>query len=433
VPQPQRLLALASALLAASAAFAQNHYASPVWYIDQTDAGYSDFIIQTSGAFPPGAIHEFVSGEWGAAIGYDGIESVLPPPQRTMWLEPDWSYPAWTTNSAFAVVSPGSFPFDMDGDGLPEGSAVISNGDVEITLGWDFVDTVDGTPMGRGGGSSIRSSRYVMLVTYTITNLQATTMNGVRFYQFLHGHPANDERPMVRAVYDTALYPGPLQGFRYDVTEWSTSTGDPSGEPTGCLFEDHIGFATEIAPADFGLGSYRGHEDRPETGLHVDVENDTLGNQTSFGPDEVAGATRIDLGSIAPLASASVRVLLSIRSDDLSPNATTVAACARMQDTGADPFLALDKGACGATTPDQPWDVIVGDLRALSDAFGVAPLGTVECVANDVSEDRVTLQTLLSDCRRAVFVLARKGAGLAFDYGMATGGSFRYPLAGDCP
>lgn len=428
-----RIVLVLAAALVAAAANAQNYYASPLWYIDQTDAGYSDFIIQTAGPFPPSRIHEFVSGEWGAAVGYDGIQNRLPAPQRSMWLEPNWTYPYWTTNSAFTTVVPGSTPADGDADGLPEGSAVIGNGDVEVTIGWDFVDTVDGTPMGRGGGASVRSNRYVMLVTYTIKNVKPTTLTGVRFYQFLHGHPANDERPTVRAVYDTAVYSGPFQAFHYDVTEYATSTGDIAGEPTGCALEDHIGFSTELAPADFGLGAFPGHDGRPPTGLHVDVENDTLGNQTSFGPDDTAGATRIDLGSLASGASASVRVLLSIQSTDLSPNGATATACARMQDTGGDPLLRLDKGPCGSSVPDQPWDVIVGDLRAFSDPLQTTPLGNVECVANDVAQDRVTMQTHLSDCRPAVFVLARKGAGQQFDYGTATDGTNRFTITGDCP
>jgi len=35
-----------------------------------------------------------------------------------MWLEPNWTYPYWTTNSAFTTIVPGSAPFDLDGDGL---------------------------------------------------------------------------------------------------------------------------------------------------------------------------------------------------------------------------------------------------------------------------------------------------------------------------
>lgn len=427
------LLPLAALTCAASTAHAQNTYTSPTWYTDMTDAGYSDFIIQTAGAFPSGRIHEFVSGEWAAAIGYNGIENILPPPQKSMWLEPQWIYPTWTTNSTFLTSVPGSFPTDTDGDGLPEGSSVIDNGDVEVTIQWDFVDTVDGTPMGIGGGASIRSDRYVMLITYSIKNLKATTLTGVRFYQFLAGHPANNEQPTVRAVYDTTSYSGPLQSFRYDVTQFATNTGDAEGLPTGCMFTDHIGFSTETAPADFGLGPYRGHDERPATGLHVDVENDTLGNLTSFGPDEVAGATRIDVGSIAPGASSSVRVLLSIHSNDVSPNAVDAAACARIQGTGGDPSLRLDKGVCATSVPDQPWDVVIGDLRNLSDPFGATPLGNVECVANDLPQDRVTLQTRLSDCRQSIFVLARKGAGQQFDYGLSSNGNPRFPTTGGCP
>lgn len=424
-------LALALAGLA-TAASAQSELTTPDWYITVSDAGYSDFIVYTAGTFPPEWLHEFISGEWAAAVGYDGIQNRLTPPERTMWLEPTWDYPTWTSNSAFNVLTP-AFPVDTDADGMPEGSAVIENGDVEITISWDPVDTVEGTPMGKGGGVSIRSNRYVLLVTYAIKNIKTTTLTGVRFYPFLHGHPANDERPAVRAAYDTTAYTGPLQEFRYDVTQWSTNTGATDGSATGCSYMDHIGFSTELAPADFGLGHFRGHIDRPTTGLHVDVEIDALGNQTTFGPDEVAGATRIDLGSIAPNATKPVRVLLSLRSDELSPQAVTATACVRFQDVGLDPQIRIDRGACGASSGSTPWDAVVGDLPTLLDIGGMIALAPVKCVASDATQDRVTVHTPLSDCRRAVFVLARRGAGQQLDYGASSAGFSRLSLESACP
>lgn len=60
-------------------------------------------------------------------------------------------------------------------------------------------------------------------------------------------------------------------------------------------------------------------------------------------------------------------------------------------------------------------------------------LGGVECVANDVAQDRVTIDSTLSDCRGAIFVLARKAGGIGFAYGLSSNGSFRIPLDGDCP
>lgn len=422
---PLALLGIAPPVLA------QQEYASPHWSITMSDYGYSDFIEYTAGAFPPGWIHEMISGEWGAAIAYDGIPLTLP--ERAMWLEPEWVYPNWTTNSNFTVIQPLDFPQDLDADGLPEGSSVIANADVEITISLDVQDTVSGTPMGEGTGS-VASSRYVLLTTYTIKNLRATTLTGVRFFQFLHGHPANDETSQVRAFYDTTTYAGPLQDFRYDVTQFSTSSGAIDGSPTGCTFRDHIGFSTEIAPADFGLGPYRDHVVRPATGLHVDVEQDILGNQTTFGPDQVAGATRIDLGSIAAGATKSVRVLLSFRSDDLSPNLSTPAACVRIQPgAGTDPEIRVDRGACVSPSPSTtPWDVISGNLESLVEGGGIVTMGTVECIASKVLVDRVTDVSPLSDCRRGVFLLARQS--LPFNnYGTSSAGSIRFPGPGDCP
>ena len=40
---------------------------------------------------------------------------------------------------------------------------------------------------------------------------------------------------------------------------------------------------------------------------------------------------------------------------------------------------------------------------------------------------------MLSDCRPALFVLARKGAGQQFDYGLASDGNPRFAVSGDCP
>ncbi len=431
--RPALLLLLAGTVhaLASGAARAQD-YATPDWYVILGDAGYSDFIIYTSGAFPADYLHELISGEWGAGVGYDGI--ALPAPQRTMWLAPTWDYPAWDTNSTFEVVEPLSFPEDLDGDGLVEGRSIIANADLEVAIDYDFVDTVDGTPMGRGSGMAFPSNRYVLLVTYTLRNLRATPLTGVRIYQLLHGHPANSEEPVVEAFYDTTLHPGPFEEFRYDMTQRAVNSGAIDGSETGCMFEDFIGFSTEVAPGDFGLGTYRGHISRPATGLHVAVENDTLGNETAFGPDEVAGASRIDLGTLAAGASAGVRVLLSVRSADITANQVAAGVCVRAIETPDGLDLRVDKGACqGGAPASTPWDLLVGDLAALQDVGGTIVLGGSTCAGNDVAEDRMSLSTTLSDCRPGVFLLARRGGFLEFDWGGGSSGSRRFAGGSDCP
>lgn len=416
-------------VLLASPAVAQERYATPDWAIDLSDYGYSDFLIYTAGPFPADWIHEMISGEWAAAIAYDGIPLTLP--ERAMWLEPDFAYPTWTTNSNFSVIEPLSFPFDADADGLPEGFSVIGNADVEIRLDHDFVDTVTGTPMGEIGGS-VLSNRYVLRTTYTIRNLRATPLTGVRLFAFLHGHPANDERNTVLAAYDSASYPGALSTWRYDVTQRSQNTGAIDGSPTGCLISDRIGMAMDVPPADWGLGHYRGHGGRPATGLHLDVENDTLGNQATFGPDEVAGALRRDLGTLQPGAAATVQVLLAVRSEDLSPNRSAPEVCVRVQPDSPAPRLFVDKGACGsASNAPNAWDIVAGSLDHLFEEGGVVLLGTTECVANDLAVDRATDRTVVSDCRKGVYFLAREAPGTTL-YGSSSAGSIRFPGDGDC-
>lgn len=319
------LLVVLVALLSPGRASAVT-FISPDWFIDITDSGYSDFLNYTSPPasllFPPSSDpnadgYDMLSGEWAAAIGYNGIQSSQGITESSMWLEPNFEYPDWTTNSTFSVVDPIAID-GVDGSGLPFGHSTIATSDVSIRIDYAFVDTLTGTPMGldpaSGGGGVIFSNRYVLDQLYTITNVSDADLTDVRFYQFLHAHPANNETPGVEAVYDTSLYAGALSGFRYDVTQFSTNTGDPNGEPTGFLFTDHVGFSSDAQPDDWGFGTYVGGDIvfRPPSGLHIDVEQDTLGNETSFGPAQVAGAQMWITPVLAPNASASRRVVLSL-------------------------------------------------------------------------------------------------------------------------
>ena len=122
------------------------------------------------------------------------------------------------------------------------------------------------------------------------------------------------------------------------------------------------------------------------------VEQDILGNQTTFGPDEVAGATRIDLGSIASGASKSVQVLLAVRSDDVSPNQVASTSCIRITPgAGSDPVIFVDKGACGSPSASATaWNVVAGNLSGLVETGGIVTLGPVECIASKILVDRVT-------------------------------------------
>jgi len=317
------LVALVMWLSAPQEALAVETLANPDWDITVSEFGYSDLLIYNSGPFPMGFLHEMLSGEWAAAIGYDGLDA----PEASMWLEPNMLYPDWTSNSAFSIDTALTDLGDPDGDGLPEWYSVISNGFVRIEIDFDMEDTVTGTPMGLRGGSYIMSNRYVLRQTYRVTNSSNAPIKNIRFYQMLHGHPANAETPSVFEVYDPDLHPaGALPSFRYDITQYVTNTGAPNGLMTPFKFTDHVSMHSEVPPDDWGLGHYRGHgpskpvdtdvePDGDGDGIHFEVERDSLENELQYGPDEVGGAMRRDHGSLDVGESISFEFMLTVRSE----------------------------------------------------------------------------------------------------------------------
>ncbi|MFP8876019.1 MAG: PEP-CTERM sorting domain-containing protein [Myxococcota bacterium] len=292
-----------------------------------SEFGYSDLLIFNSGPFPTGFLHEMLSGEWAAAIGYDGLEASA----ASMWLEPSLLYPDWLSNSTFDVDTALTDLGDPDADGLPEWYSAISNGFVRIEIHFDMEDTVTGTPMGLRDGSYILSNRYVLRQTYRVTNFSNAPIKNIRFYQMLHGHPANAETPSVFEVYDPDLHAaGALTSFRYDVTQYATNTGAPTGLMTPFKFTDHVGMHSEVPPDDWGLGHYRGHApgkpadtdvepDGDGDGIHFEIERDSLENELAYGPDEVGGAMRRDHTSLDIGESISFEFMLTVRSDFEQP------------------------------------------------------------------------------------------------------------------
>jgi hypothetical protein len=58
--------------------------------------------------------------------------------------------------------------------------------------------------------------------------------------------------------------------------------------------------------------------------------------------------------------------------------------------SGADPWLEMDKGACGGATLSGPFDVIRGRLVQVVIAGGSVDLGDVDCIEGGLDWDRVT-------------------------------------------
>jgi hypothetical protein len=285
---------------------------TPLWEIQLTNYGYSDILY----SYKPRYLrvwpwdydwvrHEKLSGEWAAAIYYDGIPT---PPiaqgpnvglPQCMWLERHFRYPYWTTNSNFRVVAPirtwnrGELPLPYKDTGM----SIIANAQVMIRIDYRIWDTR--TAMGRHSTALnppfltwIPSDQCILQQEYTITNIWGTPLTNLEMCQMLHGH-ASDRAP------------GPFGDWEvYDPTAWTTPPGDAWGtyhyditqggrlRPTwpwpdpwwGWFDWDWVGFHSELPPSvgrspfAWGLGDYVGHgvgkPARP--GVHWDQEEDNL-------------------------------------------------------------------------------------------------------------------------------------------------------------
>lgn len=286
--------------------------ASPSWEIALSDYGYSDYL----GDLTPGYQgREYLSGEWAGAIGYGQAGTLRKP----TWLEPNFVYPDWTTNSNFQVVS-AITAGSNNAQGLPTASSVIQNDALRITQRFEIIDTRTGMAMGIAAasasqGASLVSNRYVLQQTYTFENIANTRLDNLQFFQFLHGLTSQS------GVYDNRAHAGAMANYRYD----TTLSGDAGG---GANQFDYIAFHSKVAPTAIEIGSYgvenNGVDDHSTGkpvgdpanpfGTHLSVEGNTLNGQDSYAPAVrwVAGAQRYDLGSLQAGQSVQFDVALSI-------------------------------------------------------------------------------------------------------------------------
>jgi hypothetical protein len=317
------LIALALLLWPRFATAQQLTLANPHWNITLSDFGYSDFLLDNTPGFEG---REYLSGEWGGAVGYQVAGS---PPSAPQWLEPHFIFPNWDTASSFQVVTPLT-QTGLNADGLPIAQSVIANGHLEVTLRHEMLDTIVGTPMGITPASStgavafIRSDRYVLKQTCIIRNISGAAISGVQFFQLLHGLVSE------RGVFDNRLHAGALSEFRYDVTQAGVDASAIGGGSSSEGLEDFIGFHASVAPSAFEIGHYgiegNGVDDhfmgKPSDGVHLSIEDNwqnapynTREGTDIFAPAKrwIAGAQRWDLGALAAGQSASLDVLLTLR------------------------------------------------------------------------------------------------------------------------
>jgi hypothetical protein len=295
---------------------------NPNWNITLTDFGYSDFLLDNTPGFEG---REYLSGEWGSAVAYTRGNGNHVAPK---WLEPNFMYPDWKTNSDFHIVQ-GIHIVGSNLDGLPIAQSVISNGDLEVTLRFEMVDTVTGTPMGvkpastAGAGLSVNSNRYVMNQTFTVKNVSGAQLTNVQLFHLLHGFISQ------RGQYDNRSYPGKLPQYQYDMTMSGVDAGAAGTQSSSIGLEDLIGFHSKVAPSAFEIGHYgiegNGIDDhssgKPSDGVHLSIEDNWqnapyLGrkNRDSFAPANrwISGAQRWELGSIADGQSVSFDIVLSL-------------------------------------------------------------------------------------------------------------------------
>ena len=328
------IAAMAALLLTPLAALAQGPLtlANPHWNITLTDYGYSDFLLDNTPGFEG---REYLSGEWGAAVGYQVAGG---PNVTAQWLEPNFLYPDWPTNSTFSVVTPLSTP-TLNADGLPVAQSVIANDHLQVTQRFEMLDTVTGTPMGTtpasaaGAGTALPGNRYVLKHTYTIKNIAGAAISNVNLFQLLHGVQSQ------RGLYDNRLYPGPLGNFCYD-----TTLAGVSADGLGGGLEDFLTFQATAAPTALEIGYYgiegNGVDNhsigKPTDGVHRSIEEnwltapyDTRQGTDSFAPPQrwVSGAQRWALGNLADGQSVSFEVVLSILTGSLVPPGNSTGSC----------------------------------------------------------------------------------------------------------
>lgn len=312
---------------------------NPDWEILVTDFGYADLALDRR----PGFVgREYLSGEWAAAVFYSGGQN----PAGPVWLEPQWIFPDWASNSNFSVektvalANPGS---PNNTDGFPVYQSVIKNLDLRITINYEMLNAGAGIAQGNspksagGTGASVTSSRYVFRQTYRITNISGGSLTNVRLFQFLHGLETT------KCIYDDRSYGGPLTAYRYDITQQGDSLGFDTRSGAVVIHHDTIAFHSQVMPAAWETGYY-GRKDvddhglgKPGIGVHLKVEANALSGLDFFQPPEggwVSGAQRFDLGNLAAGASVTHDVLFTVQSTEDTKSAGVNIVIHNLQRTG---------------------------------------------------------------------------------------------------
>jgi hypothetical protein len=290
---------------------------NPNWQMLVTDAGYADLALDKRPGFEG---REYLSGEWAAAIQYTVDGNQVGP----IWLQKQWYYPDWESNSNFNTVEAPVHPANppKNASGLDVFQSTINNGVVRVLITYEMVNSNTGIAQGTtrkstpGAGSSILSDQYVFKQTYQITNISNKNLTNIRLFQFLHGLEST------KCLYDDRLYPGAMSEYRYDITQQGDSFGTDIRDGSLVTHHDTITLHSKVQPSAWEAGYYGkmgGVDDhvegKPSVGVHLSVEANNLNNVDYFEPPEgqwVGGAQRYELGNLASNASVTFDVLFTI-------------------------------------------------------------------------------------------------------------------------
>jgi hypothetical protein len=295
--------------------------ASPNWEMIVDEYGYSDLALDLRPGYEG---REYLSGEWAAAIGYTMNTYEFWP----TWLNPDFIYPDWKSNSDFALESDQRGIFNAYGFAVLR--STIANSVFRILITSEMIDTTNGIPQGVAAqsgpaGAFTTSDRYVFRQSFQITNISGEPLSNVKFFKFLHSLQA------VRAVYDDRDYGPALNGYRYTVSQQGHDIGRGGASSLAAVHFDTVALQANVPPTSWEVGRYGiegqdSHEyggGKPSVGVHWSVESDALSGLDSFSPPEkwVSGAMRFNLGALAPGASTSIVFLMSLRTDTITQTA----------------------------------------------------------------------------------------------------------------
>jgi len=165
----------------------------PYWTATVDAAGYGDLFYWGNSPYHPHSSHELLSGEWAAAIYYDGIAT----DSNAMWLTNWFEEPDWPTLNDFEIYTNPTRSNNASNpvNGYDTGNAVIRNSEVEVTIDYEVVDVNEvgwWSPLAYQEPNDVdvsiaKSERYLFLQTYIIKNIKASgNVTGLEFYQMLH-------------------------------------------------------------------------------------------------------------------------------------------------------------------------------------------------------------------------------------------------------